>query len=97
MNEYLKIILRVSVCVCVLLGMAGLPLIFGPKYSEMRGRAQRRDELQSKVELKQRDIQAIRRRQHLFATDPEFVEHIARQNRRVRPDELVFVFDSERQ
>lgn len=81
---------------CVLLGMVGLPLIFCPKYSEMHRLAGHRDDLQTKVELKQREIQNIRRRQHSFATDPEFVEHIARQNRRVRPDELVFVFDSER-
>ena len=96
MNDYLKIVIRVAVCLCILLGLAGLPLIFYPKYSQMRNLAGRRDELQAKVDLKQREIQAIHRRQHLFATDPEFVEHIARLNRRVRPDELVFIFDSER-
>lgn len=96
LNDYIKIITRAALGVCILLAMAGLPLIFYPKYNQMRSLAERRDDLHNKVDLKQREIQGIRHRQHLFATDPEFVEHIARQNRRVRPDELVFVFDSER-
>jgi hypothetical protein len=96
LNDYLKIIMRIGVGVCALLALSGLPLIFAPKYSQMHSLAGRRDDIQNKVEMKQREIQAIRRRQHLFATDPEFVEHIARQNRRVRPDELVFVFDAVR-
>ena len=96
MSDYIKIVIRVAFGFCILLGLVGIPLIFYPKYSQMRCLAERRDELQNKVERKQRDIQEIRTRQHLFATDPEFVEHIARLNRRVHPNELVFIFDSDR-
>jgi hypothetical protein len=30
-------------------------------------------------------------RQQRFSTDPEFVELIARQNKRIRPNEIIFV------
>ena len=45
-----------------------------------------------RIEQKRRDIAALIENQRRFRTDPDFVEHIARQNRRVFPGELVFVF-----
>ena len=48
-----------------------------------------------KIAEKNREIAQINENQHRFKTDPDFVEQIARQNRRVFPGELVFVFDEE--
>ena len=45
------------------------------------------------IEEKQAEIAAIREKQRRFNTDREFVEALARQNRRVYPGELVFIFD----
>jgi cell division protein FtsB len=41
--------------------------------------------------VKQQEIADLKRRQQRFREDPEFVERIARQNRRVRPGEIIFV------
>ena len=56
---------------------------------------QQRNELMRKIEHKTREIEALKTKQHRFASDPEFVEYVARQNKRVRPNELVFVFDTD--
>ena len=42
---------------------------------------------------KYRQAQDFREKQRRFNTDREFVESLARQNRRVYPGELVFIFD----
>jgi cell division protein FtsB len=41
----------------------------------------------------QQQLAALERQQARFRDDPEFVEHVARQNRRARPGEIVFIFD----
>jgi ABC-type amino acid transport substrate-binding protein len=45
------------------------------------------------IEEKKAEIAAIREKQRRFNSDREFVEALARQNRRVYPGELVFIFD----
>jgi len=49
--------------------------------------------LTMQIEEKKREIAKLREYQARFRTDSEFVEMIARQNRRVFPGELVFVFE----
>lgn len=51
------------------------------------------ERIQKCIEDKQREIALIKAKQRRFNTDREFVESLARQNRRVFPGELVFVFD----
>jgi cell division protein FtsB len=41
----------------------------------------------------QQQLAAVERQQTRFRDDPDFVEHVARQNRRARPGEIVFIFD----
>ena len=50
-------------------------------------------ELERRIEEKKREIALLRENQQRFRTDSEFVETIARQNRRVFPGELVFIFE----
>ena len=50
-------------------------------------------ELQRQIEAKKREIARLSENQRRFRSDPDFVETIARQNRRVYPGELVFVFE----
>lgn len=60
-----------------------------------RGKMLRLQEAQLKVEIeeKRREIEHFIDNQRRFKTDRDFVETIARRNRRVFPGELVFVFD----
>ena len=65
-----------------------------PKYRQAIGLEQARAELDRRIELKNMEIAAVREKQNSFRTDREFVEGLARENRRVFPGELVFVFDN---
>ena len=46
-----------------------------------------------RIEEKKREIAKLIDYQKRFKTDPDLVERIARQNGRVYPGELVFIFD----
>ncbi len=78
----------------VCLVTAGL-FILPPKISQMRRLENQRNELLRKIDHKNIEIKILKEKQQRFKTDPDFVEYIARQNKRVRPGELVFVFDSD--
>ena len=64
-----------------------------PKYRQAQGLNAEKERILHRIEEKTREIAEIRARQRRFNTDREFVESLARQNRRVFPGELVFVFD----
>lgn len=49
--------------------------------------------LRVQIEEKKKEIAHLVDNQRRFRTDPEFVESIARRNRRVFPGELVFIFE----
>jgi hypothetical protein len=49
--------------------------------------------LQYRIDLKKKEIAAVKDKQIRFKTDREFVEGLARENRRAFPGEIVFTFD----
>ena len=55
--------------------------------------AEEKARIQRRIDEKRAEIAAIKAKQRRFNTDREFVETLARQNRRVYPGELVFVFE----
>ena len=75
-------------CIVVTGGMAAFP-----KYRQANDLNAEKDRILRRIEEKTREINEIRARQRRFNTDREFVEQLARQNRRVYPGELVFVFE----
>lgn len=64
-----------------------------PKYRQVKGLTGEKDRILRRIEEKKCEIAAIKEKQRRFNTDREFVETLARQNRRVFPGELVFIFD----
>ena len=68
-------------------------MITYPKYHQALGLEKERARILQLIEDKKVEIASIRERQRRFNTDREFVEMLARQNRRVYPDEIVFVFE----
>ena len=93
MQPFFRILLRIAVAASVILLVAGTGSVFIPKYRQMCGLDNRCHSLRGRVEAKQRDIHQIRENQGRLLSDPEFVARIAHQNRRVFPNELVFVFE----
>ena len=80
MNKFFdKLFLVLFCCAFLCLVGAGVMITY-PKYHQALG-------------LEKVEIASIRERQRRFNTDREFVEMLARQNRRVYPGEIVFVFE----
>ncbi|MBR1586744.1 MAG: septum formation initiator family protein [Kiritimatiellae bacterium] len=64
-----------------------------PKYRRAQALRAEHARILRQIDEKKAEIAAIREKQRRFNTDREFVESLARQNRRVYPGELVFIFD----
>ncbi len=96
MSDFLRVFCKTTCIVAVVLGLIGATLFFLPKYQSLRIREARCQDLQSRIDDKQKEIKDIRVRQQRLQTDPSFVEQVARQNRRIRPNEIVFIYDAEK-
>lgn len=93
MDKYLNKILTwlfVLGFVCIITAGA---MVSYPKVVHSKGLAAEHARILKRIEDKTREIAEIRAKQQRFNNDREFVENLARQNRRVFPGELVFVFD----
>ena len=80
----------IALIAIVILGGAAMAY---PSYSNGQKLKLQEAELKAKIEEKKAEIAKLQECQRRFRTDPEFVETIARQNRRVFPGELVFIFE----
>jgi len=67
-----------------------------PTYLRSKSLQKQDAELARRIEEKRAEIAKLVECQKRFHNDRDFVESIARQNRRVFPGELVFVFDDEK-
>ena len=74
--------------------VGGLVMMY-PSYRRGQDLKAQNAELQARIDSKKREIAQLVENQRRFRTDADFVESIARQNRRVFPGELVFVFGDE--
>lgn len=95
MNVFLKIITQTTLLIALVIVVTGGVIVLPPKIAQMNRLEKQRNELMRKVEHKSREIEVLKNRQQRFASDPEFVEWVARQNKRVKPNELVFIFDTD--
>lgn len=66
-------------------------IIIYPKFAQLKGLEEKRNNFAQQTEEKKTTIKTLKDKQHRFNTDPEFVESIARQNKRVKPGEFIFV------
>jgi hypothetical protein len=73
--------------------VTGLVITY-PKYRQAKGLEQTCADLQHCIDLKKNEIAEIKEKQVRFKTDREFVEGLARENRRAFPGEIVFMFDN---
>ncbi len=96
MAEFLRIFCKTTCVTAVALALVGAFLFFLPKYQELKSRETRCAEMQRRIDARQQEIKDIRVRQQRLQTDPAFAEQVARQNRRIRPNEIVFVCDSDK-
>ncbi len=93
MKKLLKIARWAFFVLFVGLTLTGAHAFITPKLTQWRGLERKRDELIEQIEQKKKQINTMKENQQRFKTDRDFVERIAREDRRVQPGELVFVFD----
>ena len=72
--------------------VTGLMITY-PKYRQASCLEREKLEMDRRIEMQNPEIAAVREKQSRFRTDREFVEGLAREERRVFPGELVFTFD----
>lgn len=96
MNEQLreKVFRVFTACVLMLIIIGGLVMMY-PDYRRAESLKRQNAELKETIERKKREVATLIENQRRFRVDADFVEMIARQNRRVFPGELVFTFDKE--
>ncbi len=91
MEALFKIITKTAIVAAFGIVVAGGLFILPPKIQDMRSLEAQRNEIKRKIDYKEKEIETLKLRQQRFSTDPEFVELIARQNKRIRANELIFV------
>jgi len=89
-------IFRVFTVIIVLVIFAGGLFSAWPAYVRGRSLKIQDAELARRIDEKKREIAKLIENQQRFRTDRDFVETIARENRRVFPGELVFIFEGDR-
>lgn len=96
MREGLKDkIVRWLTVLTVLIVVVGGSVLLYPDYCRAQALKRQNAELQETIDRKKREIDRLVESQRRFRTDPDFIELIARQNRRVFPGELVFTFEKD--
>ena len=96
MNEGLKDkIARYLTYAVLLLIIVGGAVMMYPNYRRSEALKRQNAELQDRIDEKKREIAQLVDYQRRFRTDADFVETIARQNHRVFPGELVFIFEKD--
>ena len=76
----------------VFVAACGMLLIY-PKWQESKNLEKRNEQLKAQIDEKRREIEKYKTYQRRFMEDPDFVESIARRNKRVFPGETVFIFE----
>ena len=82
----------VTISLLAVIGVLGALSVW-PTYLRGRSLKAQDEDLSRRIEEKKREIARLVDCQKRFRTDPDLVERIARQNGRVYPGELVFIFE----
>ena len=96
MSESLKetAIKYLTYFVLAIIIVVGIAMMY-PDYRRSESLKRQNAELQAQIESRRKEIARLVENQRRFRTDADFVEKIARQNHRVFPGELVFIFEKE--
>jgi hypothetical protein len=90
LNKYLVTLIGI-----MFFGMVLLVSFFhiAPEWRKKSDYEKTRDRLREAIERKNREIVDLRAKQRYFLSDRDFIETILHQNKRVRENETIFIFD----
>lgn len=89
MNIWL-VIYRVSWVLLVVLCIVGLTCVYVPRINNMRALQEEKAAIEAANARERARIDELRDKQERFQTDPEYVEHVAREQGMVKKDEVLF-------
>ena len=89
-----KVVKALTVMTLTLIVVIGAVFMY-PNYRRGQSLKQENAALQAEIDRRKKEIEVLLDNQRRFRTDADFVEAIARQNHRMFPGELVFLFDKE--
>ncbi len=84
---------QLFVYLMILLIIGGGLVFIYPNYCQRQALREKENDLLKQIQAKKAEIARLAEFQRRFKSDPDFVESIARQNRRVYPGELIFLFE----
>ncbi len=84
--NYLTIFLLLAI-------VAGGMALMYPDFKRSNALSRDNEELANDIDRRKQEIEKLKENQRRFRNDSDFVEMIARQNHRVFPGELIFIFD----
>ncbi len=89
-----KVVVWITYIALTIIVIGGLAMMY-PNYRRSESLKRENAELRNRIEMKKREIAKLQDNQRRFRTDSDFVEAVARQNHRVFPGELVFIFEKD--
>ena len=98
MNTLLTILARITHTTLVVATFSVLVVGGGAiykRYSQYNGLVQQRSDLLRQIDYKKHEIKTLKENQQRFENDQEFAERVGRMNKRIKPGELVFAFETE--
>ena len=90
--NYLATISKLAWGLLLVLCLVGLSCLFIPKLQALRELHRRKEEVQSENLSTESRIRDLRTKRERFASDPAFVERVARESGMLKSDETVFKF-----
>jgi cell division protein FtsB len=83
---------RWAVRLLVVLAIIGIVYLFLPKFRSKRELQRRKSALEIENKNIEQQTKELRIKREKFKTDPEFIERVARESGRVKPNEVIFKF-----
>lgn len=93
MEQFFKRLAQIAYVIAAVVIIAGGVYFCLPQIQQLRGLEEQKRDLQQRIDLRDRDIRAVKLNQHQFNTSPEFIEWLARKENRIAPNETVFIFE----
>ena len=81
----------------VLISIAGMAILFLPKFRNIRELQRQKSALEIENQNIEQQTKQLRLKREKIKTDPEFIERVARESGRVKPNEVIFKFTDEDQ
>ena len=73
------------------MGAGAFAVVLAPKLNKLATLEEQRDDMSQKINDKKKAIETLKIMQNRFENDAEFVEYIARLNRRICKHEFIFI------